>query len=426
MKFKKGTVPWNKGKKGVYSKETLNKMNEGRKKAWGNLELRKRQSLLTQRGMNKPEVRLKISQSKKGKETWMKGKKHSEESRKRMSASIKKSMSTPELRQKMSEIHKKRWLNPDYRHKMSEMRKGRPSPNKGKIFSEEYRLKLSLAHMGKPSPKKGIKTGLTPWNKGKTNVYSKETIEKMSGANNPRYGKPSHNKGKKFSDEIKQKLSQSHKGQTSWIKGKHHSEESRKRMSISQKKSMSNPELLKRISQSLKNKYASNPELIKQMSEKQKKRFENPEERQKSREAILKLYKSGSFPKQTNTKPEKQIKEELLKRGYKEGEDFIHQYNLMNKFMCDFCFPKQRVIVEVQGDFWHANPRKYPEGSVLHKHQLKGIGRDKSKKAYITTIDNHSWTYLEIWESDIEEDVSKCVDKIVEVLKSKNLQDQKI
>ena len=85
--------------------------------------------------------------------------------------------------------------------------------------------------------------------------------------------------------------------------------------------------------------------------------------------------------------------------------------------MCDFCFPQQKVIVEVYGDFWHANPKKYPIGSILHKHQLKDIGRDKSKEAYIRTVDNHSWTYLVLWESDIKKNVAKCVDKIEEALK---------
>ena len=146
----------------------------------------------------------------------------------------------------------------------------------------------------------------------------------------------------------------------------------------------------------------------------------NPKERERqskvSRETILSLYESNSFPRQTDTKPERQIKAELIKRGYKEGIDFVHQYKFMNKFMCDFCFPKQKVVVEAYGDFWHANPKKYA-GKVLHKHQIKDIGRDKSKKAYITTVDNRSWTYLVLWESDINKNVIKCVDKIEKALK---------
>ena len=87
--------------------------------------------------------------------------------------------------------------------------------------------------------------------------------------------------------------------------------------------------------------------------------------------------------------------------------------------MCDFCFPQKKIIIEVDGDFWHGNPDKFPDVTKLHKHQLKGIGRDKSKNAYISKIDNGSWTLLRFWESDIKKDVMKCVDKIEEVLKNK-------
>jgi hypothetical protein len=58
-KFKKGLVPWNKGRTGIYSKETKRKMREGRNRAWSNPDLRKMQSRLTKEGMINPEVRKK-------------------------------------------------------------------------------------------------------------------------------------------------------------------------------------------------------------------------------------------------------------------------------------------------------------------------------------------------------------------------------
>jgi len=231
------------------------------------------------------------------------------------------------------------------------------------------------------SSKTEFKKGLIPWNNGTKGVMPIPWNKGKSGLH------------------------------TSWNKGKHSSEESRRRMSESQKKLWLNPEHREHMSQSAK---------ISINEGRFKKWHEFSEEiTQKIRDYTLKQYESGSFPKQSNTKPERQIKEELIKRGYKEGIDFIHQYKFMNKFMCDFCFPKQKVIIEVDGDFWHANPNKYPNQSKLHPHQIKVIGKDKSKSAYITKADDCSWTLLRFWESDIEKDVVKCVDKIKEVLTKK-------
>lgn len=264
----------------------------------------------------------------------------------------KGSKMTEEQKRKNREAQKRVWANPELRKRHSEIHKGK-----------------------------------VPWNKGKTSIYSEETKRKMGEAN---LGKTPWNKGKKGV-------------QVSWNKGKTASKESKEKMSKSQKKLWENPKYRKRMSESARS--SINPNRFKTGHKFSKEVID------KIRKYTLKQYESGQFPKQTNTKPERQLKEELIKRGYKEGIDFIHQFKFMNKFMCDFCFPHKKVIIEVDGDFWHGNPDKYSQ-EELHKHQLKGIARDKSKNAYIRKVDNGSWKLIRIWESDIKKDVSECVDKI--------------
>lgn len=73
-----------------------------------------------------------------------------------------------------------------------------------------------------------------PWNKGKINVYSQETLKKMSDCHK---GTPAWNKGKKHPEETKRKISESHKGILVWNKGKKniYSEETLKKMSENRK-----------------------------------------------------------------------------------------------------------------------------------------------------------------------------------------------
>jgi G:T-mismatch repair DNA endonuclease (very short patch repair protein) len=275
---------------------------------------------------------------------------------------------------------------------------GEKNPFFGKSHSKESRKKMSLAHKGKRnSPKTEFKKDMVPWNKGKS--PSKKSIEKRKKTMEDRYYS-----NPKARLELRKKNSESTK--KLWT-----SPEYKKRQIESHKKYFSNPEARKRQSKIIKNAKFSN------RNTRFKKGHKVPEKiKQKLREHTLKMYKSNSFPKQLNTKIEIAIRDELIKRGYKKGTDFIQQFIFNKKFSCDFCFPKQKIILEAYGDFWHCNPRTYPNGPT-HKHQVKGINRDKSKEAYITKVDNGSWTYLYLWESDIKENVSKCVDKIEKVLK---------
>lgn len=141
----------------------------------------------------------------------------------------------------------------------------------------------------------------------------------------------------------------------------------------------------------------------------------------KLRENILKQYNSGKFPRQINTDIEQKLKEELIKRGYIEYKDFIHQFPFRNEkgqfiFLCDFCFPSQKLIVECNGDWHHANPKIY-QNKKLHPIQKKMIIKDRNKDRYMRTIDNGTWRLLVIWGSEIKKDVSNCADKIEKLWK---------
>lgn len=141
-----------------------------------------------------------------------------------------------------------------------------------------------------------------------------------------------------------------------------------------------------------------------------------PEWAESRRKQIIRQYESGDFPRQIRTGIEMKVRDELERRGYKEGKDFIHQLKFHDKFLCDFVFLEQKLIVECDGDFWHANPAKYA-GKKLKPAQKKGIARDKSKNAYIRKVDNGTWKLLRFWGSDIRKDVKACVDKIEKALK---------
>lgn len=120
---------------------------------------------------------------------------------------IKGSHHTEESKEKIKQNNPMK--RPEVRRKLSETQKGRIPWNKGKKGvqvawnkgipqSDENKKKNSDAHIGRSA-----------WNKGMKGCYSADTIQRMKEAHKDSKG---YWKGKKLSDEHKEKLSRSHTG----------------------------------------------------------------------------------------------------------------------------------------------------------------------------------------------------------------------
>jgi len=95
---------------------------------------------------------------------------------------------------------------------------------------------------------------------------------------------------------------------------------------------------------------------------------------------------------QERTSIEIKMADELSERGI----EYIEQYNLGDKFRLDFFLPEYNIVIECDGDYWHNLP------------DVKK--RDKSKNAYIKAC---GYSLYRFWESEINEDVSACVDIVL-------------
>jgi len=132
MTFKKGNIPWNKDKKGIYSLETKEKMS------------------IVKRGENNPnydkhfstEHRQKIGESQKGGKNHNYGKHFSKELKKKISEALKITFLSPEIRTKMSESRKNKHPSQITREKLSESKSGSNNPSwKGGISSLTNRIR---------------------------------------------------------------------------------------------------------------------------------------------------------------------------------------------------------------------------------------------------------------------------------------------
>ena len=97
----------------------------------------------------------------------------------------------------------------------------------------------------------------------------------------------------------------------------------------------------------------------------------------------------------------------------KLGIEYVYQFEAkdIGRFF-DFYLPSLRLILEIDGDFWHGNPEKYKEEELRgHQKRAKRIDEHKTKWALM-----HGIPILRFWESDIRKNPKKVMERLKEEL----------
>jgi len=83
----------------------------------------------------------------------------------------------------------------------------------------------------------------------------------------------------------------------------------------------------------------------------------------------------------------------------------------------DIVFRRKKIIVFIDSDFWHCNPKKFimpvTNANYWKKKIQKNIERDKLVNKILR---KNGWQVIRFWESDIKKDTNKIVNKIVKML----------
>ena len=244
-------------------------------------------------------------------------------------------------------------------------------------MAEETKRKLGLRI------KNAYAGGRVVWNKGLTKETSKSvksTSEKLSELGKQLIGDKNPFFGKHHSPKTKSRHSFFMKGRfvgkDNAFFGKTHSEKTKRKLSDSAKNRSRLPEVKARL-------------------------------REQGVNAVL-------LGKKHSTKIELMVKDELEKNDV----DFIFQYKFRNskgQYVCvsDFAFPRWKTILEVNGDFHHANPKIYAKND-LKPIQLRTILNDERKKLI---YEEEGWRLMVLWGSDITADVHRCMTSFLKELK---------
>ncbi|MBW3545403.1 MAG: DUF559 domain-containing protein [Bacteroidetes bacterium] len=110
---------------------------------------------------------------------------------------------------------------------------------------------------------------------------------------------------------------------------------------------------------------------------------------------------------QKETKPERNFRDVLNEVNI----PFKAQHNVKG-FLFDFYIPDENLLIEVDGDYWHGNPEKFPDPSSM---QRKNRRRDRLKTKVAR---EQGYRVVRFWESDINANPSDVKSQLLEQFKN--------
>jgi G:T-mismatch repair DNA endonuclease (very short patch repair protein) len=314
----------------------------------------------------------KISEANKGRKSTFKGRKHTIESKNKISEAGKGRKQSEETKNKRAEKLKGHIVTKKTRDRISKANKGQKRPkiseyNKIRIFTQSTRKKMSMNQLGKKLPD--------------------ETKEKISKSL----------KGREISVEHRKKLSKS-------LKGKKKSVEHRTKISEVQTGRKQSEETVRKRTEKNKGQKRSD-EFKKMLSD----RVWSDESRRK-----LRIARRYQVTPKIDTKPEK-----FLQKILKENRIEFQTHKAILGQPDIFIIPNFCIFVD--GDRYHANPAKYNDDKIIwNEYNRKGryvpaqtakMIQDKDKRV-TKKLEEKGYQVLRFWESELYASPEKCLKSI--------------
>jgi DNA mismatch endonuclease (patch repair protein) len=112
-----------------------------------------------------------------------------------------------------------------------------------------------------------------------------------------------------------------------------------------------------------------------------------------------------------NTIPELLLMNELKKKNIYFAK---HVDKIIGK--PDIVFRRKRLIVFIDSDFWHYNPKLFIMPKTNVKYWKKKINMNIERDKFVNKeLKKLGWKVLRFWESDIKKNPKKIVEKIINI-----------
>ena len=116
-----------------------------------------------------------------------------------------------------------------------------------------------------------------------------------------------------------------------------------------------------------------------------------------------------------DTKAEILLRKALWRKGLRYRKNVNH---LPGK--PDIVFTKHKIVIFVDGDFWHARGHEKNPGEQIDTNKnywITKLKRNVARDRYVNELLlEQGWLVLRFWESDIKNNLDNCVEEIMKYL----------
>ncbi|HXU39038.1 MAG TPA: very short patch repair endonuclease [Blastocatellia bacterium] len=111
-----------------------------------------------------------------------------------------------------------------------------------------------------------------------------------------------------------------------------------------------------------------------------------------------------------NRSTEWRVRSRLIRGGHRGWK--LHSTKFVGT--PDFAFPKARVVIFIDGCFWHGCPRCGHIPKTNQEYWSAKILRNQSRdRRYSRTLRYHGFKVIRIWECTLRKNPQKCLERIL-------------
>lgn len=128
--------------------------------------------------------------------------------------------------------------------------------------------------------------------------------------------------------------------------------------------------------------------------------------KRKAKNPLGSVQKNATKMSTKMTWPEREFKKMLTELGI-----VFEVQKVVGKKIFDFYIPEKNMLIEVDGDYWHANPNRTEK---LNKTQERNLRNDKFKEGLAAGL---GYSLERVWESDLKENYKVVKSNFKKILK---------